>query len=95
MLATNYTNARQNFAHYCNKAVNDFETVIITRRNDENVVLISEAGYNNLMENLFVRRDPDAYKRLVESIRKFKAGKEKLVTMTIKEIEAARHEQQP
>ena len=88
MLATNYTNARQNFAHYCNKAVHDFEPIIITRRNDENVVLISEAEYNNLMENLFVRRNPDEYKRLVESIRKFKDGKEKLVTRTIGELEA-------
>jgi antitoxin YefM len=92
MIATNYTNARQNFAHYCNLTVNDFETVIITRRNDENVVLMSEAEYNNLMENLFIRRDPDEYMRLIESIRKFKAGREKLVTKSVEELEAYEHE---
>ena len=92
MIATNYTNVRQNFAYYCDKAVNDFETIVITRRGDENVVLISEAEYNNLMENLFVRRNPDEYKRLVESIKKFRAGKEKFVIKTIEELETYEHE---
>ena len=86
MLATNYSTVRQNFAEYCNKAVNDFETIIITRRNNENVVLMSEAEYNNIMENLFIRRNPDEYKRLVESIKHFNAGKAGNVLKTIDEL---------
>jgi len=92
MLATNYTTARQNFAHFCNVAVSDFETVVITRRNNDNVVLMSEAEYNNIMENLFIRRDSGEYKRLVESINKFKNGKAKLVTKTLNDLEAYEHE---
>jgi len=82
MIATNYSNARNNLALYCNKAVQDFETIVITRRNDENVVLMSEAEYNNLMENLFIRRNPDEYKALVESIRRYEAGGAKVVKRT-------------
>jgi antitoxin YefM len=92
MIATNYSNARQHFAKYCTEVVRNFETIIITRKNDENVVLMSEANYNNLMENLFIRRDPDEYARLVKSIREYEAGKSKPVKKTLAEIEAMAHE---
>lgn len=36
---------------HCDKAVNDIETIVITRKNDANVVLLSESEYNNLLEN--------------------------------------------
>jgi antitoxin YefM len=88
MVATNYSNARQNFAHYCNEAVQNFETVIITRRNDENVVLMSEAEYNNLKENLFIRRNPEEYKALLDDVRAYEAGKAKTVKVTLEELEA-------
>jgi antitoxin YefM len=50
MIAINYTTARQNLKDFCDKTVNDFETVIITRERGENVVLISESAYNNMLE---------------------------------------------
>lgn len=52
----------------CDRVTNDFETVIVTRERGENVVLMSESEYKNLMENLFVRKDQKAYKQLIESI---------------------------
>ncbi|MDR3364199.1 MAG: type II toxin-antitoxin system prevent-host-death family antitoxin [Clostridiales Family XIII bacterium] len=85
MLATNYTNVRQNLAHYCNEAVQNGETVIVTRKNDENVVLISEAEYNNLMENLFVRSNTHDYQRLLDSIAHLKAGKGKMRELSVDE----------
>jgi antitoxin YefM len=77
MLATNYTNVRQNLARYCNEAVLNGETIVVTRKNDENVIIISEAEYNNLMENLFVRSNRHDYQRLLDSIAHLKAGKGK------------------
>src|SRR5665648_1192451 len=53
MIATSYSTVRQNFKEYCEKATNDFETIIITRERGENVVMISEAEYNNLLENIY------------------------------------------
>jgi len=35
----------------------DYETVIITRKDNKNVVMISQDEYNNLMENIFIMSD--------------------------------------
>ena len=75
MIAINYSTARENLKKYCDMVTNDFETIIITRKQDENVVIISEAEYNNLMENLYVRSDGDDYDRLLKSIGQLKKGK--------------------
>lgn len=74
MIATNYSNVRQNLKKYCDKVVNDFETIVITRKNDENVVLLSETEYNNLMENLYIRSNSAYYKKLLKSIEQLKKG---------------------
>lgn len=78
MLAINYSKARQNFKEYCDKANDDFETIIVTRKQGGNVVMMSENEYNNLMENLFVRSNPKYYKELLESIDQIKKGKSKI-----------------
>lgn len=74
MIATNYSNIRNNFKKYCDKATRDYETIIVTRKNDENVVLMSEEEYNNLMENLYIRSNLKYYQRLVESIKEVEKG---------------------
>jgi len=75
MIATSYSSVRQNFKEYCDKAVNDFETIIITRERGENVVMLSEAEYKNLLENLYVRSNPKYYNELLQSIEQLKKGK--------------------
>jgi len=77
VIATNYSTVRQNFKEYCDKAVNDFETIIITRERSDNVVLLSESEYNNLLENLHVRRNPKYYNELLQSIDKLEKGEGK------------------
>jgi antitoxin YefM len=75
VIAVNYTNARENFKKYCDAAVQDFETIIVTRKQDENVVIMSEAEYNNLMENTYIRSSKEDYKQLLESVEQLKKGK--------------------
>ncbi len=75
MIAANYSNARDNFKKYCDAATRDYETIFITRKQGENVVLMSESEYNNLMENLYVRSGREDYERLMKSIAQLKAGK--------------------
>lgn len=74
MIATNYSTVRQNFKEYCDIATNDFETVIITRERGENVVMMSESQYNNLMENLYIRSNKKYYDELLRSIEQLKSG---------------------
>ena len=74
MIATNYSEVRNNLKAYCDKATKDYETIIITRKNNENVVLMSEEEYNNLMENLYIRSNLKYYQRLVECIKEVEKG---------------------
>lgn len=74
MLAANFSTVRKNFKGYCDTANQDLETVIITRKEGGNAVLMSEAEYNNIMENLFVRSNQESYSRLKESMEQLKIG---------------------
>lgn len=85
MLAVNFTNMRDNFKTYCDKVNDDYETVIITRKDNRNVVMISQDEYNNLMENLFIMSDKKYYDHLVKSSEQLEKGM--TVTKTIKELE--------
>lgn len=50
MLAVNYSTIRENLKSYCDKVSDDAETVIITRKNEKNVVLISLDEWNQLQK---------------------------------------------
>ena len=54
MLAVNYINLRDNMKTYMDKVTDDYETMIVTRKDNKNVVMLSEESYNNLMENIHV-----------------------------------------
>ena len=75
MLAVNYTNFRENMKDYMDKATNDYETMIVTRKNNKNVVMISEETYNNLMENVYVMGNKSNYDWLMESKEQLESGK--------------------
>ena len=49
MLAVNYTNLRDNMKSYMDQVTDDYETMIVTRKNNKYVVMMSEEAYNNLM----------------------------------------------
>ncbi len=87
MIATNYSEVRNNLKAYCDKATKDYETIIITRKNNENVVLMSEEEYNNLMENLYIRSNPKYYSELLKRIEEIETGEAKLVEHNITEAE--------
>ena len=48
MLAVNYSTIRNNLKEYCDKAIDSYETVIVTRKDEKNVVLMSLEKYNQL-----------------------------------------------
>ena len=66
MLAVNYTNLRDNMKMYMDKVTDDYETMIITRKDNKNVVMISEESYNNLMENIYVMGNKENYDWLIK-----------------------------
>ena len=74
MIAVNYSQVRENLKTYMDKATNDFETIIVTRK-DKNVVIISEEAYNNLLENAYLLKDKANYDWLMESKKQLESGK--------------------
>lgn len=48
MLAVNYSTVRENLKKYCDAVTDDQETVIVTRKGEKNVVIISLEEWNSL-----------------------------------------------
>ena len=74
MLAVNYTNLRENMKSCMDKVTDDYETMIVTRKNNRNVVMMSEESYNNLLENLHVLGNKANYDWLMESKAQLESG---------------------
>ena len=75
MLAVNYTNLRDNMKKYMDKVTDDYETMIVTRKDNKNVVMLSEEAYNNLMENVYVMGNKSNYDWLMESKEQLESAK--------------------
>ena len=74
MLAVNYTNLRDNMKTYMDRVTNDYETMIVTRKDNKNVVMLSEETYNNLMENAYLMGNKANYDWLMESKEQLEKG---------------------
>lgn len=74
MFAVNYTNLRENMKTYMDKVSDDYETMIVTRKNNKNIVMMSEESYNNLMENIHVMGNKANYDWLMESKAQLERG---------------------
>ena len=90
MIAVNYTAVRNNMKDLFDKVSDDCETVIITRKDDKNVVLISLEQYNTLMENDFIYGNKKYYNRLLESKRQLEQGKS--ISKSMEELEELTNE---
>lgn len=75
MLAVNYTNLRDNMKAYMDKVTDDYETMIVTRKDNKNVVMLSEESYNNLIENAYIMGNKANYDWLMESKAQLEKGK--------------------
>ncbi|MBU5470569.1 type II toxin-antitoxin system prevent-host-death family antitoxin [Falcatimonas sp. MSJ-15] len=72
MLAVNYSTIRNKLKEYCDKASDFQETVIITRKNEKNVVLMSLEQYNQLEK---AARNNEYLAMIDRSIAQLEAGK--------------------
>lgn len=50
MLAVNYSTIRNNLKTYCDEVTDNNETVIVTRKDEKNVVILSLEKYNQIMK---------------------------------------------
>lgn len=68
MDAISYTNARSNLAKTMERVCDDHDPVIITRKNQRSVVMISLEDYQALEETAYLLRSPENARRLLESV---------------------------
>jgi antitoxin YefM len=68
MKAITYTTARQNLAKTMEEVCQDHASVIVTRKKNESVVIMSLEDYEALEETAYLLRSPKNTKRLIEAI---------------------------
>lgn len=85
MLATNYSDFRNNMKKYLDEVTENFDSIIITRKGNKNVVILSEDEYENLKENQFVLGNPANKAWLDESREQLESGK--LIAEALPEVE--------
>lgn len=75
MQATNYSYARNNLKTLINHVCDDYEPLIITSKDNKNVVLISLEEFNSLNEKAFIlshKKDFEEIEERFEDIKKKK-----------------------
>lgn len=87
MLAVNYSTIRENLKTYCDRVTDNNETVIVTRKDEKNVVIISLDEWNALQK---AARNAEYLGKLDRAVADIKAGR--VVVKTIDELEAMENE---
>jgi len=77
-----YSEARHHFKTYLDYVVQNSEPIIITRKNSEDVVMISRRDYDSIEETLYLLSSPKNRKNLLSAIKN--QGKGKTVTLKSK-----------
>ncbi|MEZ4617758.1 MAG: YoeB-YefM toxin-antitoxin system antitoxin YefM [Caldilineaceae bacterium] len=74
MEAIAYSTARANLAQTMEQVCDDHAPVIITRKNNKSVVLMSLEDYQALEETAYLLRSPRNAKRLMDAITELESG---------------------
>lgn len=75
MDAISYTAARANLSKTMKQVCNDHTPIIITRKRESPVVMLSLADYQAMEETAYLLRSPANARNLLESIAELEAGK--------------------
>lgn len=76
-IQTTYSKARENLASLMNKVIDDCEIVIINRRGNEDVALVSASELAGLLETAHLLRSPKNAQRLLAALNRAKEKKTK------------------
>ena len=74
MLAVNYTMLRDNMKSCMDRVTDEYEAMIVTRKNHKNVVIVSEESYKTLLETLHLVENEANYNWLMGSKKQLEDG---------------------
>lgn len=75
MNAITYTEARGNLAETIKRVCRDHDPVVITRKREDSVVMISLEDYDSLTETAYLLKSPRNARRLLASLAELEKGK--------------------
>ena len=75
MKALSYTTLRNTLAKTMERVCEDHEPIVITRKSEGAVVMLSLEDYQSLEETTYLLRSPKNVRRLLESISQLEDGK--------------------
>lgn len=75
MNAITYSEARARLADTITRVCDDHDPVIITKKSDKAVVMISLEDYEAMEETAYLLRSPKNARRLLESVRELDSGR--------------------
>lgn len=67
-IQTTYTQVREKLATYLDRVTQDREIVVIQRRGEEDVAMISAAELSSLTESAYLLRSPENAQRLLAAL---------------------------
>jgi antitoxin YefM len=74
MQAINYSEARNNLKSLMDQVCEDYEPIVITRKNRRNCVMLALDEYNAIQETLYLLSSRANRERLLESIEEIEKG---------------------
>jgi len=75
MKSKTYTEAREKLSEMIEKVCEDHDPLIITKRRDKAVVMVSLEDYESMEETAYLLRSPRNAQKLLESIKELEQGK--------------------
>lgn len=80
-IETTYTALRENLASYLDRVVDDREVLVVKRRGDRDVAIISASELDGLIETAHLLRSPKNAQRLIKTLRDLDQGKGEVMTV--------------
>lgn len=75
MNAITYTEAREKLSETIKRVCRDHDPVVITRKREDSVVMISLEDYDSLTETAYLLKSPKNARRLLASLGELEAGR--------------------
>lgn len=74
MRTVNFSDARKHFKDVLDRVIDDADITIITRRDSDDVVVMSLDSYNSWQETMYLMASPENARRLNKSIAQARGG---------------------
>lgn len=84
MEATTYSNFRKNLKDYMEQVNDNSDSLIVTSKDEKNVVVMAKSDYDNLMENMYLMSNEANREHINESMEQLE--EERYTTLSLEDL---------